>query len=97
MTNTPGESPESLLGIEYERYFAQPLADIIARGEHEWLQNAPDTYGDDAGEVWASDIFPRFQAGNLKEIDLEDLQRYAPNMLQQLFGMTETPLTEITL
>ncbi len=97
MTNTPGESPESLLGIEYERYFAQPLAGIFAFGEHEWLQFAPETYGDDAGEVWASDIFPRFQAGNLEEIDLEDLQRYTPNMLEQLSGMTETPLTEISL
>ncbi len=72
----------------------------LARGEQEWLQNAPDTYGDDAGEVWVQDIFPRFLTGNLQDVDIEDLQLYTPKMLnelssEQLRATSEPPIEKI--
>lgn len=44
---------QSLLGIIYEDDVPELPSDILLLGETEWLRNAPETYGDDAGEVWA--------------------------------------------
>ena len=75
-----------MLGIEYERYFAQPFLDIFIRGEKEWLEKAPDTYGEDADEVWAGDIFESILAGHLTQTDIEDLRLYTPEMITALFS-----------
>lgn len=86
MNNSPWPNPESLLGIEYDRYFTQIYIPILIRWEHEWLSNATKTYGSDAGEVWAQDILTRLQDGRLQHIDIEDLQLYASNLLFELTG-----------
>jgi len=86
MNNVPWPKPESLLSIEYDRYFTQTYILILIRWEHEWLSNATKTYSSDAGEVWASDILTRLQDGRLQHIDVEDLQLYAPNLLFELTG-----------
>ena len=74
VNQSPWETPDSVLGIEYGRFFAQPFLDIFIRGEQEWLVKAPDTYGEDAGEVWANDIFENIIQNSLSETDLEDLR-----------------------
>ena len=87
MKQSPSENPESVLGIEYARYFAQPLVGIFQNGETEWLEKAVETYGEDAGEVWAEDIFENILAGNLEQTDIEDLKLYTPNMVASLFAV----------
>lgn len=76
--------PESNLGIEYEKYLTDPYLQIIASGENEWLANAAETYGPDAGEVWATDILPRLLNGNLQPEDFEDIQLFTPIMFEEL-------------
>jgi len=84
MNNTPTPIPESLLGIEYDRYFTQSYIPILIHWEHEWLSNATKTYASDAGEVWAQDILTRLQHGHLQNVDIEDLTLYSPNLLFEL-------------
>lgn len=57
------------------------LKSILENGEIEWVENAPWTYGDDAINVWEEEILPRFLKADLKEIDVEDLRLYCPQML----------------
>ena len=52
-------SARSTLGIQYEEFVADRFVTVLLDAEHEWLRNAPETYGEDAGEVWAQDIVPR--------------------------------------
>ncbi len=87
VNQSPWENPESVLGIEYERYFAQPLVGIFRNGEFEWLEKASETYGEDAGEVWVNDIFENILSGTLEETDIEDLKLYTPKMVTSLFAV----------
>ena len=86
MTNTPDPTPESQLGIEYDKYFTPAYIPILIRWEHEWLSNATKTYGSDAGEVWAQDILTRLQNSRLQQVDIEDLRLYCPHLLFELLG-----------
>jgi len=61
--------------------------------EAEWLQNAPDTYGDDAGEIWAEEIFPRLLIAQLQETDCEDLLLYVPKFLSRVEALTSASST----
>lgn len=60
------------------------MLQTILDAEGEWLENAPETYGHDAGEVWAEDIFPRVLSGKLQAVDIEDMMRYLPKFLERI-------------
>lgn len=48
MIEKPRDIPESRLGIEYECSVSEVFVPVMIQGEREWLENASDTYGDDA-------------------------------------------------
>ena len=75
---------KSQLHINYDESAPEDLVSLLLQGEHEWLQNAPATYGDDSGSVWLEDIYPRLLSGTLQDIDLEDLQLYASEFLEKM-------------
>lgn len=87
-----------MLGLEYDQLVLDGLVPVFRRAEQEWLQNAPDTYGNDAGEVWAQDIFPRLIAGQLQAVDIEDLRQYGPQFLAEITNRADTEaLTDFEL
>jgi len=78
----------SQLGIEYSEILPDYLAEIFLHGEHEWLSNAGEMYGGDAGEVWATEILPKLISNTLEEHDIEDVVNYLPRLVH-MFAVIE--------
>ena len=69
---------------DYSHILDQKLQSVLVHGEQDWLKNAPETYGWDAINVWEEEIVPRILSGELRDIDIEDLELYCPNFLDEI-------------